>query len=117
MTEPRAKLRPVVTYTLEHRVAPERKAIAPAMVPVSFTPAQLDKAMAAARSRSENATLRDCAGADAKRAAQNEEIHKRNIEQLRKENLKLQEQLLASQERVYELQGKLLSLREIVNSA
>jgi hypothetical protein len=67
--------------------------------------------------RSENARLRDCAGADAKRAAQNEEDHKRNTERWRKENLKLQEQLLASQERVYELQGKLLSLREIVNSA
>ena len=45
-----------------------------------------------------------------------EEIHKRNVEHSRKENLKLQEQLLAAQERVYELQGKLLSLREIVNS-
>jgi hypothetical protein len=67
--------------------------------------------------RSENARLRDHVAANAKTAAQNEETHKRNAELLRKENLKTQEQLLAAQERVYGLQGKLLSLREIVNSA
>jgi hypothetical protein len=53
MTQPHTKLRPVVTYTLEHRVSHDdvlRKAIAPAVVPVSFTPAQLDKVMTAARS-------------------------------------------------------------------
>jgi hypothetical protein len=33
-----------------------------------------------------------------------------------KENLRLQTELLAAQERVFELQNKLLSLREIVNS-
>jgi hypothetical protein len=66
--------------------------------------------------RSENARLRDHVAADAKTAAQKEEDHKRDIANWRKENLRLQEQLLAAQERVYELQGKLLSLREIVNS-
>jgi hypothetical protein len=47
---------------------------------------------------------------------QNQEVNRKNYEGWRRENLKLQEQLLASQERVCELQGKLLSLREIVNS-
>ena len=50
---PLAKLRPVITYTLEHRVSPKNvleKAIAPAMVPISFTTTQLDKIMTAARS-------------------------------------------------------------------
>jgi hypothetical protein len=67
--------------------------------------------------RSENARLKDQAATNAKTAAQNEETHKKNYEGWRRENLKLQEQLLAPQERVYELQGKLLSLREIVNGA
>jgi hypothetical protein len=67
--------------------------------------------------RSENARLRDRAGADAKVAAQKEEDHKRDTANWRKENLKLQEQLLAAQQRVYELQAKLLSLREIANGA
>jgi hypothetical protein len=66
--------------------------------------------------RSENARLRERVAADAKTAAQSEEDHKRDIACRQNENLKLQEQLLAAQERVYELQGKLLSLREIVNS-
>jgi FtsZ-binding cell division protein ZapB len=63
--------------------------------------------------RSENARLKANAGI----AAQNEDTNKKNSEYLRKENLRLQAELLASQERVYELQAKLLSLREIVNSA
>jgi predicted RNase H-like nuclease (RuvC/YqgF family) len=67
--------------------------------------------------RSENAWLKDCAKTNAEREAQNEETRKKNIEGWRRENLRLQEQLLASQERVYELQAKLLSLREIVNGA
>jgi cell division septum initiation protein DivIVA len=67
--------------------------------------------------RSENARLKDCITTNAERAAQNEETHKKNYEGWRRENLKLQDQLLASQEKVYELQNKLLSLREIVNGA
>ena len=66
--------------------------------------------------RAENARLRDRAGVDAIAVSQKEEEHQRDVANWRKENLKLQEQLLAAQERVYELQGKLLSLREIVNS-
>ena len=64
--------------------------------------------------RAENARLRDRAGVDAIAVSQKEEEHQRDVANWRKENLKLQEQLLAAQERVYELQGKLLSLREIV---
>jgi hypothetical protein len=63
--------------------------------------------------RSENDRLKR----NAVTAAQNESIHKKNTGYLQTENLKLQEQLLASQERVCELQKRLLSLREIVNSA
>ena len=67
--------------------------------------------------RAENARLRDRAGVDAIAVSQKEEEHQRDVANWRKENLKLQEQLLAAQERVYELQEKLLSLRAIVNSA
>jgi hypothetical protein len=65
--------------------------------------------------QSENARLKASAKADAEKAALNEKIHKKNSDDWRRENLRLQEQLLASQERVYELQAKLLSLRQIVN--
>ena len=61
--------------------------------------------------RAENARLRDRAGVDAIAVSQKEEEHQRDVANWRKENLKLQEQLLAAQERVYELHGKLLSLR------
>jgi hypothetical protein len=70
--------------------------------------------------RSENASLRsenDQLKINARIAAQNNAAHKKNTEHWQGEILKLQEQLLASQKRVYELQDKLLSLREIVNSA
>jgi hypothetical protein len=67
--------------------------------------------------RSENARLKEEARVNAERAARNEEIHKKNSDGWRRENLKLQEQLLASQEKVYELQNKLLDLRQIVNGA
>jgi predicted RNase H-like nuclease (RuvC/YqgF family) len=63
------------------------------------------------RSWSENDRLK----ANAKTAALNDDIHKKNAEHRQKEILRLQAELLASQERVYELQAKLLSLREIVN--
>jgi hypothetical protein len=67
--------------------------------------------------RSENASLKDSARMNAEREALNVGTYKRNQEHLQQANLKLQEQLLAAQERVFELQNKLLSLREIVNSA
>jgi predicted RNase H-like nuclease (RuvC/YqgF family) len=63
--------------------------------------------------RSENARLK----ANAAIAARNDGIDKKNAEHRQKEILRLQAELLASQERVYELQNKLLSLREIVNGA
>ena len=67
--------------------------------------------------RSENARLKEKVAATVKTAAQSEETHKRDIACRRKENLKLQSELLTAQQRVYELQEKLLSLRAIVNSA
>lgn len=70
-----------------------------------------------AKLRSENTWLKDRAEANAKIAAQNEGIRKQNSEHVLREKLKLQQELLASQERVCELQNKLLSLRQIVNSA
>jgi hypothetical protein len=50
--------------------------------------------------RSENAWLKDCAKTNAEREARNEETRKKNSEGWRRENLRLQEQLLASQEKV-----------------
>jgi hypothetical protein len=54
MTRPHTKLRPILTYTLETApVSPKavlQRATTPAVVPISFTSAQLDKIMAAARS-------------------------------------------------------------------
>jgi len=79
--------------------------------------APIDVKHALAVLRAENARLKGQAEVNAKTAAQNEETHRKGYESWRKENLKLQEQLLAAQERVYELQSKLLSLREIVDSA
>jgi hypothetical protein len=67
--------------------------------------------------QSENARLKDSVRVNAEREALNVGTYKRNQEHLQQANLKLQEQLLASQERVFELQSKLLSLREIMNSA
>ena len=67
--------------------------------------------------RAENARLRDRAGVDAIAVSQKEEEHQRDVANWRKENLKLQSELLTAQQRVYELQEKLLSLRAIVNSA
>jgi hypothetical protein len=67
--------------------------------------------------QSENARLKDSARLNAEREALNVGTYKRNQEHLQQANLKLQEQLLAAQERVFELQAKLLSLREMVNSA
>jgi predicted RNase H-like nuclease (RuvC/YqgF family) len=73
----------------------------------------MDAERALAVLRSENDRLK----ANARIAAQNDETHKKNAEYRQKEILRLQAELLASQERVYELQNKLLSLREIVNGA
>jgi hypothetical protein len=67
--------------------------------------------------RSENARLKDIAERNAKTEAQNQEIRKKNSEFLQRENIKLQAHLLASQDRVYELQTELLRVREIINSA
>jgi predicted RNase H-like nuclease (RuvC/YqgF family) len=65
--------------------------------------------------RSENARLKDCATVNAEREAGNEETRRKNYEGWRRENLRLQTELLASQEKVFELQDKLLALRRIVN--
>jgi uncharacterized protein YlxW (UPF0749 family) len=65
--------------------------------------------------QSENARLKDCAKTNADREAHNQETQRKNYEGWRRENLKLQNELLASQERVFELQDKLLSLRAIIN--
>jgi capsule polysaccharide export protein KpsE/RkpR len=61
--------------------------------------------------------LKDIAERNAKTEAQNQEIRKKNSEFLQRENIKLQAHLLASQDRVYELQTELLRVREIINSA
>jgi formylmethanofuran dehydrogenase subunit E len=64
----------------------------------------IDVEYALAALRSENTRLKETARADAEKAALNEKIHKKNSDDSRRENLRLQEQLLASQEKVYELQ-------------
>lgn len=79
-------------------------------------PKTVDVEYALSALRSENAHLKGCAKTNADRHAQNEETHRKNLESWKKESLRLQTELLASQERVFELQGKLLSLREIINS-
>jgi predicted RNase H-like nuclease (RuvC/YqgF family) len=66
--------------------------------------------------QSENARLKDCARVNAEREAHNAETRQKNYEGWRRKNLRLQTELLASQEKVFELQNKLLALRAIVNS-
>lgn len=65
--------------------------------------------------RAENTQLRERVSANAQTVAQNAETHRKSYEGWRRENLRLQNELLASQERVFELQDKLLSLRQIIN--
>ena len=48
--------------------------------------------------------------------AQNQEMNRKNYESWRCKNVRLQTELLASQEKVFELQDKLLSLRQVINS-
>ena len=50
------------------------------------------------------------------RQAQNQELNWKNYEGWLRENLDCKARLLASQEKVFELQDKLLSLRQIINS-
>jgi hypothetical protein len=66
--------------------------------------------------QSENARLKQYAETNARTAEQNAETHRKGYESWRKENLRLQTELLAAKERVFELQDKLLSLRKIINS-
>jgi hypothetical protein len=66
--------------------------------------------------QAENARLKELAETNARTAARNAETQRKGYEGWRRENLRLQTELLASQERVFELQDKLLSLRQIVNS-
>jgi hypothetical protein len=54
--------------------------------------------------RSEHDRLKDCAKTNEERHAQNQEINRKNYEGWRQENLRLQSELLASQEKVFELQ-------------
>ena len=65
--------------------------------------------------RSENARLKEAAKAKAETEARNEETRQKNRVHGIKETLRLQEELLAAQDRICELQGKLLALRAIVN--
>jgi hypothetical protein len=65
--------------------------------------------------RSENARLKDCARVNAEREARNEEMREKNRAHGIRETLRLQNELLASQERIVELQDQLLALRRIVN--
>lgn len=65
--------------------------------------------------QSENARLKEQAKVNAERHAQNQEMQQKNYQGWRRENLKLQNELLASQETVFELQDKLLALRAVVN--
>jgi hypothetical protein len=53
---------------------------------------------------------------NAKTHATNLERHNEDLQVWRKQIFKLQDQLFASEEKVYELQKKLLALREIVNN-
>ena len=76
----------------------------------------IDVQHALAALRSDNAALRHRIKTNDENNGRNQETHKKNHEHSRKEILKLQEQLLASQDRVYELQKTLLSLREVANS-
>jgi predicted RNase H-like nuclease (RuvC/YqgF family) len=93
-----------------------RLAYEPSSTPNTAT-RTIDVEHALAVLRSENARLKDCARVNAEREAGNEETRRKNYEGWRRENLRLQTELLASQEKVFELQAKLLSLREIVNGA
>ncbi len=67
--------------------------------------------------RAKNARLKEQTAVNAKTHAANIERHQKDYEGWRSANLKLQIELLASQERVFELQDKLLALRALVNSS
>ena len=81
----------------------------------SETVSEVDVKYALAVLRQENARLKENAATNARTAEQNAETHRKGYEGWRRENLRLQTELLASQDRVFELQDKLLSLRQIVN--
>jgi predicted RNase H-like nuclease (RuvC/YqgF family) len=65
--------------------------------------------------RSENARLKEQAESNARTHERNQEMNQKNYEGWRRENLRLQTELLASQERVYELQDKLLAVRKTID--
>ena len=72
----------------------------------------IDAEYALSALRSENSTLRAQVQKNAEIAEHNKATHQKDYASWRQENLRLQTELLASQDRVFELQDKLLALRQ-----